>query len=190
MKLSKILKSVGAGLIKEAVPGGGLLLSAVNELMPAGAKLAGDSTGEQISEAIESLPPDRRAELLGKEFDVEITQIKESSASLQAMLAADASSSHTTRPYIAKHSFHVVAAVVSIAVLMWAYAITEGDSDLVTAVTGGWPFILGAIAPFTILLQAYFGVLKSENKNKLDAANGNPTTSIVGGLISSFIKKG
>lgn len=189
MKLKDILKKVGAGVIKDAVPGGGVLVSVLSDLLPAGKKPPAGITGADLAHVIDTLPAKEKAALYGKEFDVEITEIKESNETVRAMLHADATSSHTTRPYIAVHSFHVVAGVVVVTVAMWAYAIFKGDAALVLAVTGGWPFILGAIAPFTILLQAYFGVLRKEHQNKLDAGNGSPTSSALSGLISAFVKR-
>ena len=71
---------------------------------------------------------------------------------------------------------------------VWSYGVLVGDSELVKAVMDGWAFILAAIAPLTVLLQSYFGVLKTEHRNRLDAANGNTTTGIAS-LISSFLNR-
>jgi hypothetical protein len=166
------------------VPGGGLILQAVNEFLPDDKKLPADATGDQIKAVAESLPPEQRAQLLEKEFDVEETQIKESNETLRVMLQADASSTHTTRPYIAKGAFQVVAAVVLIVVALWAYGVGAGDPKMVKTIMDGWPFVLGVIAPFVMLLKAYFGALQRESRQRLDAAGGAPTPGIAGVLTS------
>ena len=53
----------------------------------------------------------------------------------------------------------------------------------------GWQFILAMIAPLVTLLWAYFGVLKTEHKNKLDAANGMSNPSGIAGILSTMLKR-
>jgi hypothetical protein len=43
------------------------------------------------------------------------------------------------------------------------------------------------VGPLVVLLHAYFGVLRKEQQNKLNAANGH---AIVSGISSLFKKKG
>ena len=124
-----------------------------------------------------------------KEFDVSITQIKESNSTVRAMLESDTKNPHTTRPYIAKGAFHVVAFVVIVTISVWAYGVFIRDDDLVKTVMGGWQFVLAVIGPLVTLLWAYFGVLKQEHKNKLDAANGSSTPAGIAGILSSIIKR-
>jgi hypothetical protein len=184
MKLWDIIKNVGTGIIKEVVPGGGLLVGAINELLPDDKQLPDSATGEDVKTAISKLTPAQQASIMEKEFDVDITQIKESNVTLRAMLEADTKNPQTTRPYIAKHSFHVIAIAVMFAILMWSYGVLIKDKDLVEAVMDGWPFILSVIGPFVTLLWAYFGVLKQEHRGRLNAAQGKETPSIVSTLLS------
>lgn len=189
MKLLDIIKTVGAGIIRETVPGGGLLLGVVNELLPADQQLPTTATGQQIERAVDSLPPGARAEVLNREFDVEETQIRESHSTVRTMLESDAKNPHSTRPYIAKQSFHVVAFVIIVAVSVWAIGIFTKDDDLIKTIMDGWQFILAAIGPLVTLLWAYFGVLKTEHKNRLDAANGSSTPSGLAGILSAITKR-
>jgi len=190
-KLIDIIKSVGAGIIREVVPGGGLLIGAINAVLPADKKLPATATGQDIDYVIKGLPRDQRAAILNKEFDIELAQIKEGNATLRVMLEQDAKNPHSTRPKIALGAFRVVAFSCITVISVWSYGVLTGDSVLVKAVMDGWAFILAAIAPLTVLLQSYFGVLNAESRNRLDAANGTPTSGITGiaGLISSFIKR-
>ena len=189
MKFWDIVKSVGGGIISSVVPGGGLLMDVVNELLPDDKKLPKDATGDQVNNAIKSLPPEQQATLMEKEFDVEMTQIKESNSTVRAMLDADAKNPHSTRPYIAKGSFLVIAFTVTAVISIWSYAVVKGNTDMIKAVMDGWTFILAVIGPLVTLLWAYFGVLKVEHKNKLDAAGGTSGPSGVAGLLSSLISK-
>jgi hypothetical protein len=185
MNIWDIVKTVGSGVLA-TMPGGPLVLGAVNALLPDDQKLPETATGQQIGDAVATLPPEARAELLNKEFEVDITQIKESHSTVRVMLESDAKNPHSTRPYIAKHSFHVIAFAVVVAVSIWGYGVWTKDSTLVKAVVDGWPFILAVIGPFVILLRAYFGVLKNEHKNRLDAAGGKSTPSGIAGIISAL----
>ena len=187
-KLIDIIKTVGAGIIREVVPGGGLLLGAVNAILPPDKRLPDTATGKDIGFVIQGLPEAQRASVLEKEFDVDLAYIKETHSTLRTMLEQDAKTPHSTRPKIALGAFRVVAFSCITVISVWSYGVLTGDSELVKAVMDGWAFILAAIAPLTVLLQSYFGVLKTEHRNRLDAANGSATSGIVS-LVSSFLKR-
>lgn len=189
MNILDIVKDVGGGLIRQMVPGGGMILDVVNGFLPDDKKLGETATGEDVRNAVESLPPEQRAQLVAKQFDVDMTQIKEGNSTVRAMLDADTKTPHTTRPYIAKGSFHVIAFVIVAVVTIWAYGVIKQDAALVETVMGGWPFILAAIGPLVVLLHAYFGVIKHEHKNRLDAANGAAHPVGLAGLVSAFVKR-
>lgn len=184
MKLLDILGKVGGAVVKNMVPGGGLIVDVVNEFLPDDKKLPADATGSDMQAAVDSLPPDQRAQLLGREFDVQI----ERHHTLQAMLQAEQSSTHTTRPRIALGAFHLVAFVSIVAISLWAYAIAAGDSAMVEKVTDGWSFVAAVVGPFVTLLWAYFGVLKQEQRNRLNAANGS-TSGGLSAIISNILRK-
>ena len=188
-KLWDIVRTVGGAVISNVVPGGAAIVGAVNALLPADSQLPETATGKDVVTAIQSLPPEQRGAVMMKEFEVDITQIKESHSTVRAMLEADAATPHTTRPYIAKGSFHVVAFTIIAAVSIWSYGVSTQNAELVKAVMDGWPFILAVIAPLVILLHAYFGVLRQEQKNRLDAAGGSTTPSGIMGLVTSLIKR-
>jgi len=189
MKLWDIVKSVGSAVISTAVPGGPLLLSAVNAMLPDDKKLPPTATGSELEQTIQSLPPERRTELMDHEFEIDLTQIKESNSTLRAMLEADFKTPQSTRPRIALGSFRVVAASILLIVSVWAIGALTGNDKLVKVVTDGWPFILAVIAPLVTLLHAYFGVLKREHQNRLTAANGGLPSSGIAGIIRNLIKR-
>jgi len=189
MKLLDIVKKVGSGLVREMVPGGGLLISAVNALLPRGTNLPDNATGDDINVAIQALPATKQASVMEKEFDVEITEIKESHSTLRTMLETDANNPHSTRPYIAKGAFYVVAFVIILVMGVWAYGAITGHVEMVVEIMSGGPFILAIIGPFVTLLWAYFGILKSEHRGKLNAANGLQAHGGIASLLSSFINR-
>ncbi len=175
MKLKAIIKKIGKGIIKEVVPGGGLFLAAVNEFLPEESKLTSSSTGEDLARAAENLPPSIEEKLLEMEFDLDKTWMVESHDSNRTMLVQDAINPHSTRPYIIKHSFHLVAGISLLVIFTWMGCIIAGKETLVTTVQNGWPFVAAILAPFITLMMAYFGVLRREHKDKLDASNGIQT---------------
>ena len=189
MKLWDIVKNVGSAVITSVVPGGRLLLGAINEILPQDKQLPATATGEDVSSAIQSLPLDQRAALMDKEFDIDIIQIKESNETLRTMLETEANSPQSTRPYIAKGSFHVVTFAVIVVVSVWAYAVLRSDDEMVKTVVEGWPWLFAVLAPLVALLRSYFGVVKQEQKNKLDAVTGRSTPAGIAGILSSLINR-
>ncbi len=189
MDIWGIIKSVGGAVVRNAVPGGGLIVDAVNALLPDDAKLPADATGHDIKQAVKSLPPEQRAAIEQKRFDVEIAQIQQENSTVRAMLEADTKTPHTTRPYIAKGSFLVVAWVTVTVIALWSYAIATGDEGMVSTVMDGWQFVLAVIGPLVTLLWAYFGVLKHEHRNRLTAAVGHPPAGGLGSIVSALLKR-
>lgn len=191
MKLWDIVKTVGSAALQTALPGtGSLIVGAVNAMLPDDKKLPESATGQQITTAISTLPPEQQAEVMNKKYDVTIEDIKQSHSTLRTMLESEAVSPHTTRPYIAKGSFLVVAFAIIVAVSIWAYGVIKSDDGIVKTVVDGWPFIVAVTGPLIVVLHSYFGVLKKEHKNRLDAANGSATPLGIAGLITSLFKKG
>lgn len=190
MNLWDIVRTVGGSIIKEVVPGGGLIVDAVNGFLPKDKKLGAEATGADIEHAISGMSSEDQRKIYEKEFDVDITKIKEGHSTLRTMLESDSRNPHSTRPYIAKHSFHVVAFAVVMTVTLWAYGVAKSDETMVKTIVEGWPFLLAAIAPLAVLLRSYFGVLKVEHRDRLNAADTKPSTpGGLAGLISALVKK-
>ncbi len=190
MKLWDIVKTVGSAALQVALPGtGSLIVGAVNELLPDDKKLPEGATGDQAMTAIAGLPPEQQTSVMEKELDVTIEDIKQSHNTVRVMLESDAKNPHSTRPYIAKGSFHVVAFTTIVTISVWAYGVFVQNEGIVSAVMGGWQFVLAVTGPLVTLLWAYFGILKKEHKNKLDAANGSVTPPGIAGLVASLFKK-
>lgn len=189
MDLWNIVKKVGATALNIALPGSGsLVLGAINAVLPDDKQLPVDATGQQAMSAISSLPPEQQASLMEKQFDIDITEIKESHATVRAMLESDANNPQSTRPYIAKQSFHVIAFTIIVTVSIWAVAIWRKDAESIKAITDGWPFVLSVLGPLVGLLWNYFGKIQIEARERLNAASGGQASgpniaSIIAGLI-------
>ena len=189
MDLWSIVKTVGTGLISTMVPGGAAIVAGINAVLPKDKQLPANATGQQAMDAIDALPPAERAAVMNKQYDVTIEQIKQSHDTVRTMLTADATTPHTTRPYIAKHSFHVIAFAVITTTAIWAYAVLTKNTEMVTAIMNGWPFVVGVNGTLATLLLAYFGILKQEQKNKLDASNGVAQPTGLAGLLTTIMRK-
>lgn len=188
MKLLEILRKVGSSIIREVVPGGGLIIDAVNAFLPDDKKLDSKATGLDIGSAVASLPTEAQAQLMEKQFDVEITQIKESYDTVRVMLESDAKNPQSTRPKIALGSFQLVRIVLLTVVALWAYGVASADKELIKSVVDGWAFIAVLIGTPTTVLLSYFGVLKQEHKQRLNAATGHKEIGIIGS-IAKLIRK-
>ena len=186
MDLWSVARAVGGGIVSSVVPGGPAIISAVNGMLPPDKSLSEDATGDDIVAAANALPPDQRAKLYELKFDVQIEQIKQSAETQRAMLAAEANSTHTTRPYIAKGSFQVVATCSLLLVSVWVIAAIKSDTKMLEVIGDNWPFVLAILTPFVSLLYAYFGILKTEQRQKLNAINNTRTTGI-GSAIGAII---
>jgi len=188
MKLWDILKTVGGGIISTMVPGGPAILGVVNALLPEDSKLPAGATGHDVSAAISSLPESDRAAIMDREFDVQIESIRQSHDTVRAMLASDAVNPQSTRPRIALGAFHILSFVQIVTISIWAYGVFTKDAAIVKTTMDGWPFVLALVGPSVTLLLAYFGVIKQENKNKLDASNGVSNPGGLAGIIGSLFK--
>ena len=105
------------------------------------------------------------------------------------LLTVYATTPQTTRPKIAYWSFVIIAFSIIVTQLLWAYAVATANSLMVETIMNGWPFIVGLNGTLATLLLRYFGVLKQEQKNKLDAANGNTQPSGVMGLLTTLVNR-
>ena len=191
MNFLDIAKTVGTGLFSQLVPGGSAILGVVNELLPDDKKLPVNATGAEVVDAVNQLPPELKAQVELKRFDVDIATIKAKHESIQTMLSTEAVSKHTTRPKIALGSFRVLAGSTLLTVLIWGYAVATGDTEMVQAVMNGWPFVVAITGTFTTLLYAYFGVLRDEKRDTLNASQGVPAgaTGLLGKLSDKVLGK-
>lgn len=185
MDFKSILKTVGSGLISNLVPGGSAIVAGINAFLPDDKKLPDNATGEQAQSAISSLPPETQAQVLCKEHDVTIEEIRGFTDRFKAMADVD-KSGNTTRPEIAKMMAQVVCFTIIVVVSMYAYAIASHDTSMIKAINEGWPMLTAIIATPTALLRAYFAMRTKEKQQKYEAATG---TSAPASLLTLLFKK-
>lgn len=185
MDFKSILKTVGGGLISTFVPGGSAIVAGINAFLPDDSKLPDNATGKQAEDAINSLPPDVRAQVLCKEHDVKIEEIRGFTDRFKAMSDVD-KSGNTTRPEIAKMMAQVVCFTIIVIVSMYSYAIASHDTDMIKAINEGWPMLTAIIATPTALLRAYFAMRTKEKQQKYEAATG---VSAPISMLTSLFKK-
>ena len=182
-----IVKTIGAGVISATVPGGALIVGAINEMLPDDKKLPPNATGHDVEKVVDTLSPAQKVEIWTKEFEVELTEIRESHSTVRAMLESDAANQHSTRPYIARGAFHVIALSIIICVSLWSYAVAIGATTMIKLIMEGWPFILSVTGPFIALLWAYFGILRKEQAQRFNSLSGKPPGGVAD-LIKKFIR--
>ena len=185
MDFKAILKTVGSGLISNLVPGGSAIVSSINAFLPDDKKLPDTATGDQAQSAINSLPPETQAQILCKEHDVKIEEIRGFTDRFKAMTDVD-KSGNTTRPEIAKMMAQVVCFTIIVIVSMYSYAIASHDTDMIKAINEGWPMLTAIIATPTALLRSYFAMRTKEKQQKYEAATG---VSAPVNLLTSLFKK-
>jgi len=179
MNIYDIIKKAGSRIIRNVIPGGDIAVDMINSMLPAGSKVGATVTGYDLQTLMnDPTMPDHVAEgLISLKFEEHET--------LRTMINADAVQKHTTRPYIAKGAFHVIATVTMIVALMWAWAVASKNDEMVTAVMDGWPFIAAICGPLVTLLWAYFGILKNEQRDRL---SGGQPNGLIGTLVSALKK--
>lgn len=183
MNIGSIIKKVGGAIVKSVIPGGGVIIDLVNELLPNDNQLGGSATGTDIEAAINGLPPDERDKLLAKKLDIEETEIKEWSNVIGTLAQADATGA-STRPRIAHIMAYIVAGTISLFVLVWAGSIAFGKTETLKQLGSSWPMMLSVLGPPVALLRAYFGMRTKEKQSRYSGAFGMP---MPGGLISTIV---
>lgn len=189
MKLESILKKVGTSIIKNVVPGGGLVIDLVNDFLPGGKKLPTDATGDQVSQAVQSLPPEQQMQLMSKELDVEIAEIN-SWAQVQGFLAEADKAGASTRPKISLMMAQIVGFVVIAFSSMWIVAIFRDQVEMVQRLSDSWPLMLTVIATPTALLRAYFGMRSREKEDRyaVSTRQSIPATGFLANVVK-LLKK-
>lgn len=185
MKLKNVLTKVGTAILKNVVPGAGIVLDTVNALLPADKKLELDmATGQDVITAINSLPAETQAGIYEKEFDVEIEDIKGFTERFKAAADAD-KSGNTARPEIALMMAKTVCFAIILFVSVWAYAAAMEKDSIVTGLANSWALMGTILSIPSAVLYGYFGLRTKEKQSRYQMATDQPIGT---GLIGSIIK--
>ena len=188
MNFGKALKSIAGPLLGVAstlIPGGPVILGAINAMLPDDKKLPPTTTGAQMHQAVTDLTPESRASLMEKELDVEIAEINAWADIQDSMAKADAAGA-STRPRIAVMMAQVVVFTVLAFVSVWVVAIYQEDLKTLEMINNSWGTILAVIATPTALLRSYFGMRTKEKQSRYAMASGTPATTGLANIINAF----
>lgn len=188
MNLLNILGKVGGSILADVIPGGNAILSMVNEFLPDEDKLHEKSTGTDIQGVISKLPATQQAEVLSKEYDVEITEIQEHTKVIAALGEVD-KTGNSTRPFIALMMAWVVAFAIVGLIIMLGIAINGKDHETVAAIGNNWPLVLALLGIPSGLLRAYFGMRTKEKQQKYQAISNTGPKSVVTDLVNLWKSK-
>ena len=188
MNLEKAIKTAGSAALASFPPYGTLAVAALNAFLPDGKKLPETATGAQAQTALAQIPEGQRAAVLSQELKLEETKVKEGGDTVRTMLIHDAKNTHSTRPFIAKGCFYVLGAVATLTSSAITYAAVKDEGSTIMALSSSWELIAVVIAPLVYVLKAYFGAIQTEQKQRLNAANGyNIETGLA--MITNALKK-
>lgn len=173
-----VVKGIGLGLVKE-VPGGDLLLSVVNELLPEDKKLSDKATGVQVSKAFSSLSPEQQSSILSKKIDLQIKQEEGWTHRHTTMAKNDGQS---TRPKIALIYAYVTAfCLVGFVFILFYITNKYGVAGLKEA-ADLWPLFGTVLAIPSTVIRLYFGDLVKEQHARSSHKPENPFSSIIKSL--------
>lgn len=188
MNIGNLFDAIKGPLLTMAstlIPGGPLILGAVNALLPDDKKLPEAATGNDIRNAVNQLSPEQRSSFMEKKLDVEIAGIKSWTSIQESMALADSAGS-STRPWIAKLMAAGVFIAIMVFVAVWAGAIVSGDEKTLTALADSWPLMLAILATPTTLLRAYFGMRTKEKQARYAIASEQPKPNPLADMIKAF----
>lgn len=185
MNLMKILGTVGGGLISTLVPGGAAIVAGINAFLPDDKKLPENATGTQVQDAVSSLPPAQQAEILSKEYEVEIAKT-EAWADIQGHLSKADQAGASTRPQISMMmAWLVVLQVFTVCALMMA-SVAMVNNEILGTIKEFWPMLLASMGIPAKLLHSYFGMRTEEKKHRVQAATG---VAPIAGIIASIFNR-
>lgn len=182
MNIGKILATVGGAAINMVIPGAGsAVVGMINGFLPDDKKLPENATGTQAMSAISTLAPAQQAQVLTKECDVEIEEIRADARKFEAMAQVDATG-HTARPEVVLMMAKVLSFGIIILLTPMAIAIVQKDFETVKVLGGIWTALAAILYwPASIILR-YFGARTVEKQQKYQAATGAPPPPVPLGM--------
>uniref|UniRef100_A0A6M3IZL8 Uncharacterized protein n=1 Tax=viral metagenome TaxID=1070528 RepID=A0A6M3IZL8_9ZZZZ len=187
MQLGEILTKVGSTVLKNVIPGAGIVIDLVNEFLPNDKKLPGTATGADIKGAVDSLPPEQRNQLMMKELDVEIKQEEEFTKRFEVLAKADESGS-TTRPQIALMMSQATCFAIVAFISFVCIAIYNDKWATIDKLSNSWELITVILGIPSALLRSYFAMRNDEKKTRYQMAGAPKSAGVLADLVSAFKK--
>lgn len=186
MNVGQMLLKAGSVALRTVFPPAGVVIDMVNDFLPDDKKLPADATGNQVKTAMDALPPDKRAEILSKEMDVEIEEIQSWTQIVQALAEVDKSGA-STRPESAKMMAQILAFQLILCTSVWAIAVLWDKTEMVTRLANSWELILAFMGYPMWVIKRYFGARETDKKTRASVAMGQaPVPGGFAALASIF----
>ena len=188
-KIAHMVKSPIGEALTAVIPGAGgaaKIIGVINNLA-GGDAINEDTPVGEVSQKIASLPPDKQAEIYGKDIELEIVREQEWTKVVQAIADGD-SKGNTLRPQIARDSFRIAAFITLAACVLYCYVIGKNGldhADHALQVALGFTILA---TPFVTTFLSYFGIRTKEKTNKIRAAMGHEVDPNVTGLVGKLVK--
>lgn len=189
MKALDVLKQFASVALTVACPAAAPLVAAVNQALPGNRQLGRGATGSMVEQALDMLDPSKKAEILAMEFKHEEVMVGHQVSAMNTANTNTNENYQETRAYIAKGSFHILSAATLLSAGSIFVSTATSDCEALEELTNSWPLVLAILGPFVGLLNAYMGVLKSEYRDRLNAANGKTAFGSLAALIGTIKKK-
>lgn len=185
-KWRNILRA-GLGLAAVAFPPAAAALPIVNALLPDDQRLdPATATVDQVVDAADRVPPDRRAEL-----DLELDRLlaQESVDKLRLMLDKESATANE-RPRMAWLSTQVMAFAVVGMVSAVLIAVFKGDFESIRGLSESWELVAVMLGLPSTIITAYMGARSSDKRARMAAATdqhiGDAAIGGLAGLIKAF----
>lgn len=182
MDIKNILKTVGTAVLASN-PIGAAAIPLINAFLPGDETLPVDATGQHVQERINQLPPAIQNELLSKQIDLQIQQVKSDADKYASMCQADG---QETRAKIVDKAMNALIAISLIFIVATAFVYSDKGADAAFSYEMGACF-LTVTGTFAFVIRAYFGDLRTETQSRHSAhANQPPQSKGLAGLIQAI----
>lgn len=188
MNFGKALKSIAGPLLGVAstlIPGGPIILGAINAMLPEDNKLPPTATGADMHQAVNNLSPDAKASLMEKELDVEIAEI-EGWVNIQESMSKADIAGNSTRPFIALMMAWALVIELAAIIFVWGMAVWSKDNATLTILSNSWGMLAVLIGIPMELLRYYFGKRTKEKQSRYSAMSGQDVGGGLAGIIKAF----
>ena len=132
------------------------------------------------------MPPEMQSQVLCKEYDVTIEEIRGFTDRFKAMAEVD-KTGHTLRPQVIMIMALCVMYAIVGTISVYIYAVIDGNDKMITSITSGWPFLVAVLAIPSALLRSYFALRTKEKHHKYQATTGvSPAAGLVTQIASAL----
>jgi len=182
MDILNVLKDVGVGLIS-STPLGQAALPIINAFLPKDKQLGSSSTGEDAQQAIDSLPPEAKQQLLLAKINLQVEEERGQTNRYEAMCKADG---QETRAKLVNKAMNALILLSFLFVGAVAYVYSTKGAEYAFSYEMAAVFTTVS-AVFAYVVRSYMGDLKTETQSRHAVASGTPPKPTgIAGIISAI----